>query len=219
MLNKIIKTIDNSERELTLEIGSNSDLILENTITNNLVWTIENFKTNKKGKLTFPTKFSMVDSILNLNNNGNIIVRMSVNPEEIIRNVEFGTSPLLKRIEAINKLAEAGYGIGIIIAPVIFIEEWREKYLELIKILENKLSIKAKREIFFEVIFMTYSYVHIKINEEAFPNAIQIFNKDLMTGRGKGKYWYNEKTRKEGEKFFYENLNKYFPNNKIAYIV
>lgn len=219
MLNKIIKTIDNSERELTLEIGSNSDLILENTITNNLIWTIENFKTNKKGKLTFPTKFSMVDSILNLNHNGNVIVRMSVNPEEIIRNVEFGTSPLLKRIEAINKLAEAGYGIGIIIAPVIFIEEWREIYLELIKILENKLSIKAKKEMFFEVIFMTYSYVHIKINEEAFPNAIQIFNKDIMTGRGKGKYWYNEKMRKEGEDFFYENLNKYFPSNKIAYIV
>ena len=129
MLNKIIKTIDISERELTLEIGSNSDLILENTITDNLVWTIENFKTNRNGKLTFPTKFGMVDSILNLNHNGNIIVRMSVNPDEIIRNVEFGTSPLMNRIEAINKLAEAGYEIGIIIAPVIFVEDWKEKYL------------------------------------------------------------------------------------------
>ena len=43
MLNKIIKTTKNSEKEITFEIGSNSDLILENTITNNLVWTIENF--------------------------------------------------------------------------------------------------------------------------------------------------------------------------------
>ena len=40
---------EKSEKELTLEIGSNSDLILENTITNNLVWTIENFKKSKKG--------------------------------------------------------------------------------------------------------------------------------------------------------------------------
>lgn len=219
MLEKIIKTIDKSEKELVLEIGSNSDLILENTITNNLVWTIENFQTKKKGKLTFPTKFGMVDSILNLKHKGNIIARMSVNPEDIIKQVEFGTSPLDKRIEAINKLSEAGYEVGIIVAPVIFVENWKNKYLELIKKLESQLSEKAKRNIFFEVIFMTYSYVHMKINEEAFENSIQIFDKELMTGRGKGKYWYKEKIRQEGTKFFNENLTKYFPNNKIAYIV
>ena len=33
MLQKIIKTSNQSERELTFEIGSNSDLILENEIT------------------------------------------------------------------------------------------------------------------------------------------------------------------------------------------
>ena len=44
MLDKIIKTAQKSDKTLTFEIGSNSDLILENTITNNLPWTIENFK-------------------------------------------------------------------------------------------------------------------------------------------------------------------------------
>ena len=43
MMEKIIKTSEKSEKELTFEIGSNSDLILENTITNNLPWTIEKF--------------------------------------------------------------------------------------------------------------------------------------------------------------------------------
>ena len=37
MLEKIIKTSENSEKELTFEIGSNSDLILENTITNKVI--------------------------------------------------------------------------------------------------------------------------------------------------------------------------------------
>ena len=40
MLEKIIKVANKSEKELTFEIGSNSDLILENTITGNLPWTI-----------------------------------------------------------------------------------------------------------------------------------------------------------------------------------
>ena len=113
MLEKIIKVAKQSEKQLTFEIGSNSDLILENTITGNLVWTIENFANTEKGLLTLPTKFEMVDSILPLNHNGKIIIRMSVNPAEIINKVEFGTSRLKGRIEAINKLVEAGYKICI----------------------------------------------------------------------------------------------------------
>ena len=219
MLDKIIKTAEKSDKDLTFEIGSNSDLVLENTITNNLVWTINNFKDTNKGKLTFPTKFDMVDDLLTLEHKGKIIVRMSVNSEEIIDKVEFGTSRLEERINAINKLKDAGYEIGILIAPVIFLENWRELYLELIKKLEAELSNEVKKDVFFEVIFMTYSYIHTKINEEAFPNAINLYNKDIMTGRGKGKYWYKEEIRKQGEEFFRENLKKYFKNNKIIYIV
>lgn len=218
MLDKIIKVSNKSEKNLTFEIGSNSDLILENTITGNLVWTIENFN-SERGMLTFPTKFDMVDDILSLNHQGKIIIRMSVNPEEIINNVEFGTSRLKGRIQAINKLKEAGYKVGILIAPVIFVDNWKELYLGLIQRLNKELSEKAKKDIFFEVIFMTYSYVHTKINEEAFPNAINLYNKEIMTGRGKGKYWYKEEIRKEGEKFFREQLKTYFPSNEIIYIV
>ncbi|MBP3831941.1 MAG: spore photoproduct lyase [Clostridia bacterium] len=219
MLEKIIKTAEKSDKDLTFEIGSNSDLVLENTITDNLVWTIENFKDSKKGKLTFPTKFDMVEPLLDLDHKGKVIARVSVNPEEIINNVEFGTSRLDGRINAINSLKEAGYEVGILIAPVIFVENWKEVYLELIKTLESRLSTKVKKDVFFEIIFMTYSYVHTKINEEAFPKAINLYNKELMTGRGRGKYWYKAKLREEGERFFIENMKKYFPNNEILYIV
>ena len=219
MLEKIIKTANEADRELTFEIGSNSDLILENSITRNLVWTIENFKECKKGKLTFPTKFDMVDDILELDHKGKIIVRMSVNPDYIINRVEFGTSRLDERIEAINKLGEAGYKVGILIAPVIMVENWKELYLELIKKLESKISNKVKKEASFEIIFMTYSYVHTKINEEAFQNSIKLYNKEIMKGGGRGKYRYKEEYRKEGEIFLREQMKKYFPNNDIEYIV
>ena len=219
MLEKIIKVAQKSERELTFEIGSNSDLILENMITGNLIWTIENFANTKKGFLTLPTKFDMVDSILPLDHKGKIIIRMSVNPSEIINKVEFGTSRLNGRIEAINKLAEAGYKIGILIAPVIFVENWQELYSNLIKELSVKLSDKVKRQAFFEIIFMTYSYVHTKINEEAFPNAINLYDKEIMTGRGNGKYAYRINIRKEAETFLRDKMKKNFPNNKIEYIV
>ncbi len=219
MLEKIIKTSEKSEKELTFEIGSNSDLILENTITGNLPWTIENFKNTKKGFLTFPTKFDMVDDLLNLDHKGKVIIRVSVNPEQIINRVEFGTSRLNGRIEAINKLKQAGYKIGILIAPVILVENWKELYSQLIQTLADKLTEEVKKDVFFEIIFMTYSFVHTKINEEAFPNAINLYNKEIMTGRGKGKYMYKPMVRADAETFIRAQMKKYFPQNTIMYIV
>ena len=107
MLSKIIKKANEADKNLCFEIGSNSDLILENTITNNLVWTIEHFAKSNKGLLTFPTKFSMVEPILDIEGKEKVIIRMSVNPEDIINKVEFGTSRLSERITAINKLAKS----------------------------------------------------------------------------------------------------------------
>ena len=217
MLDKIIKTANESEKELTFEIGSNSDLILENSITGNLKWTIENFAKAEKGYITFPTKFDMVDDILDARGKEKVIIRMSVNPKEIIQKVEMGTSPLEKRVIAINKLREAGYRVGILIAPVIFVDNWEKLYKELVIYLKENLSEKVKQDVFFEVIFMTYSYIHRKINEEAFPSAINLYNPELMTGRGKGKYTYKQEQRRKGEEFIEKLLEEYFPENKIVY--
>ena len=220
MLEKIIKTANTStDKELTFEIGSNSDLILENTITGNLPWTIQNFSKSKHGFLTFPTKFDMIEPILGIDGIEKVIVRMSVNPEEIINKVEFGTSRLNSRIRAINKLRGAGYKVGILIAPVIFVDNWQKLYSELIQKLADELSESVKKDLFFEIIFMTYSYVHKAINEEAFPNAIKLYNEDLMMMRGRGTYMYKTNLKEEAKEFFKSELEKYFPDNKILYMV
>lgn len=219
MLSKLIKTSNKSGADLTFEIGSNSDLILENTITGNLEWTIEQFGNNEKGYITLPTKFDMVEPLLSLNHKGRTIIRMSLNPQEIIKKVEFGTSSLTNRIKALNRLKEAGYRIGILIAPVVLVENWESLYLQLFKILAETLTQKVKDEVFFEVIFMTYSYVHRMINAEAFPNAIDLYDKNKMTGRGRGRYCYNPIARNEGEEIIRAEIARQFPKNKILYVV
>ena len=57
MLDRLIRKSGKSDRPLTFEIGSNSDLVLENTITDNLTYTISRFAEEGTGSLTFPTKF------------------------------------------------------------------------------------------------------------------------------------------------------------------
>ncbi len=219
MMDKLIKTAQSSEKELTFEIGSNSDLVLENTFTGNLPWTVEQFTSQDRGRLTFPTKFSMVEPLLGLPHKGRVTVRMSVNPQELIRRIEFGTSPLIDRIRALNQLCGDGYPVGLLIAPVILADNWKALYTELLDTLEAELSEKAKATLFIEVIFMTYSYVHRKINEEAFPNAVELYDPSLMTGRGRGKYCYRPELRADGEEFLRCEIARRFPENQIVYVV
>jgi len=219
MLYKIIKTAEEANRDLTFEIGSNSDLVLENTITQNLEWTIQNFAKARKGFITFPTKFDMIQPLLSLGHQGKAIMRMSVNPEEIIRKIELGTSPLKKRIKAINDMCEARYKVGILIAPVVLVENWERLYTELLEQLAAELTEKTKSQLFIEVIFMTYSYVHRAINTEAFPRSPDLFDKSLMTGRGRGKYWYRDEVRFKGEEFLREQIAKKLGGVPIIYVV
>lgn len=159
MLDRLLKKAAVAPVPQTFEIGSNSDLLLENTITDNLIYTIERFAQEGCGHLTFPTKFDMVGPLLGLNHSGKTIFRMSMNPEEIISRIELGTSPLRARIHALNAMAEAGYPVGLLLAPVILLPEWKRLYSRLIEQLADELSQKVKQNGFIEIILMTYSFV------------------------------------------------------------
>jgi len=219
MMEKLLRTANRGEKDLVFEIGSNSDLVLENTITGNLEWTIEQFSRSNQGFITFPTKFDMVDPLLPLNHRGRIIMRMSVNPQEIIRKVELGTSSLEARLKALNSMGEAGYRVGILIAPVVMVDNWQKLYSDLIEQLSAEISPSVRKQMFIEIIFMTYSYVHRAINQEAFPNAMELFDKSLMTGRGRGKYCYRKELRAEGEEFLRDQLAKKLKEIPIVYVV
>ena len=148
---------------------------------------------------------------------GKTIFRMSVNPAEIVRQVELGTSPLEARIRALNEMAAAGYPVGLLVAPVILMPDWRRQYGELMDALADGLSQQVKRTGFVEVILMTYSFVQDAINTEAFPGAAPIFDRALMTGRGRGKYCYRGRARAEAEHFLQEQIREKL-NMPILYL-
>ncbi|HWQ57551.1 MAG TPA: spore photoproduct lyase [Clostridia bacterium] len=218
MMEKLLRRDACAERPETYEIGSNSDLVLENEVTGNLPWTIECFAKAGRGKLTFPTKFDMVEPLLSLDHRGKTIFRMSVNPEETIRKVELGTSPLGARIKALNEMHAVGYPIGILIAPVILTPDWKALYGALVERLADELGEGVKRGGFIEIILMTYSYVHNAINREAFPNAPSPYDPALMIGRGRGKYRYRDEVRREAEAYLRDKLAHCLGGMPILYV-
>lgn len=218
MLDGLLKKDAAAFSPQTFEIGSNSDLVLENMITDNLRYTIERFGREGRGQLTFPTKFDMVGPLLNIDHRGKTIFRMSVNPQDIISRIELGTSPLHSRIKALNDMADAGYPVGLLIAPVILMPDWKRLYSELIEQLADELSEKVRKTGFIEIILMTYSFVQNAINTEAFPGAVQLLTRDSMTGRGRGKYCYRNDIRLVAESFLREKLSQKLETMPILYI-
>ena len=88
IINSVKRKIKQVEEKKIYEIGSTSDMVLENTITGNLKWAIEQFGQLDNATCTFATKFSMIDDLLDANHNGNTQMRISVNPDYIIKKVE-----------------------------------------------------------------------------------------------------------------------------------
>ena len=88
----------------------------------------------------------MVDSLLDLPHKGKVIFRMSVNPQRLISRIELGTSSLEKRIEAVNRMCEAGYPCGLLIAPVMLVDGWKAMYTELLEQLRDGLTEKAQKQ-------------------------------------------------------------------------
>lgn len=218
MMDKLKRAADKYPGSV-FEIGSNSDLVLENTVSGNLIWTILQFSEVDNARITLPTKFSMVDSLLDLPHGGNVTIRMSLNPQEIISHVELGTSRLDDRIDALNKLYTAGYDTGILVAPIIMVDGYREMYERLFATMAEKLLPGIKSSVALELIYMTYGTVTRNINEQAFPNAWPLYNKESMAFCGRSRYGYKKDTKEQASEFFRDRIKHYLPEATIAYIV
>lgn len=219
MINSVKRKIKHVGEKKIYEIGSTSDMVLENTITGNLKWAIEQFGQLENATCTFATKFSMVDDLLDAKHNGNTQMRISVNPDYIIRKVEIGTSKLEDRIDAANKMFHAGYRIGVNIAPIILIDGWQDMYREMLELLANKLDPKLKEQLFFELIFMTYGYANDTINNVALKGVLNVFERDKMCPKGRGKFCYDLDLREDAAIYLKGLIAHHFPEATISYIV
>ncbi|GJE44126.1 SPL family radical SAM protein [Methylobacterium soli] len=82
-------------------------------------------------QLRFTTKFAAVAPLLDLPHRGRTRIRFSVNAAPAAR-FEGGTAPLRARLDAMGAVARAGYPVGLTIAPILPVPDWRAAYAALI---------------------------------------------------------------------------------------
>ena len=138
------------------ELGTNSDLSVDAAVSRNVRETIGLFRELPNAKATFATKFVNRD-LLNYDPCGKTRLRFSLMPSQTSRLIDVRTSPVERRIRAINDFVEAGYEVNVNFGPVILKKGWLEDYAELFGMLDATLSPVAKEQLAAEVIFLTHS--------------------------------------------------------------
>ncbi len=165
------------------------------------------------------TKFTEVDTLLDLNHNGRTTIRFSVNTDKVISSYEHKTPSFEERLAAAVKVKNSGYPLGFIIAPVFIYDGWERDYLNVL----NAIHTSIGTEVIFEVISHRFT-------KRAKENIISIFPKTSLPMEeelrkfkfgqfGYGKYIYKDEELNYYKNFFKENISALFGEKSINYII
>ncbi|KAB3532504.1 spore photoproduct lyase [Alkaliphilus serpentinus] len=203
------------------EAASTGDPLAVEHITGTLADTIEHFGNLEKGRLRVVSKYSNVEPLLNLNHRGHTRFRFSINSSYVIRNYEHNVDNLWDRLRAAEKMVDAGYPIGFIIAPIILHENWREEYSHMLEALYRHIGNKTRGVITFELIQHRFTLSAKNVIEERFPNTnleMDVEKRDRKWGKyGRMKYVYKKNEAEDMKLYITDLIKKFFPQGHIQY--
>ncbi|WP_164669374.1 spore photoproduct lyase [Virgibacillus doumboii] len=208
--------------ELTrFEASCTSDIVGVDHLTHTLKQAIEFFGRSDYGRLRFVTKYEHVDHLLDAEHNGRTRFRFSINDNYVIKYFEPGTSRLNERINAAVKVAEAGYPLGFIVAPIYLHDDWKNGYHEMFEKLKDALPTFAKKDLTFEMIQHRFTKPAKRVIQENYPMTkleLDESKRKWKWGRyGIGKYVYTSEEQEDIKDTLRNYIHQYFPDSKIEY--
>lgn len=205
------------------EGSATSDPLPLEPYTNSLKRTIQFFANNPNGSFRFVSKYSDVDTLLDIDHKGKTEIRFTLNTQKVIDNYENATAAIKLRLGAAKKVAEAEYPLGFIIAPVFIYEGYKEDYKKLLLNLKETLPENLKHTLTFEVISHRYTTRAKNIITQVFPDTTLPMNDEERKYKygqfGYGKYIYDKDTLDDMKAFFKETISNIFPDGFIKYII
>ncbi len=203
----------------SFEVSCYTDPLGLEHLTGSLSECIKYFGTRTDGSLRYVSKFDAVDGLLDLPHNGQTRARASVNAELIGKRLEGGTAPVSARLGAIRKLAQAGYPVGLVIAPIMPIEGWREHYTALFGEIEATLDFPV--DLTFELISHRFTPGSKEVLEGWYPNSsLDLSEENRSVKRNKfggTKFVYTKDTMKTLREFFEAEIAVRFPEAQLLY--
>lgn len=171
--------------------------------------------------LRFTTKFDNVDPLLALPHRGRTRVRLSVNADEVARRFEGGTARLPQRVTALARLAESGYRVGLTIAPIMPIPNWRSAYGNLLRSVADATAHVADLDLTVECITHRFTTTSKDVLTSWYPRTKLDMDEAARTRKfgkyGSAKYVYPKDTMSDLRGWFEAEIAATLPSARLLY--
>src|ERR1700761_8084651 len=172
-------------------------------------------------QLRWTTKFDDVGGFIGLPHHGRTRVRLSVNCRPVTTRVEGGTSRLEDRLTALRRLAQDGYPIGVTIAPIIAVPDWRTHYGELLDAIAAAVGGVPHLDLTAELITHRFTPGSKDVLLGWYPRTkLEMDEASRTRKRGKFgavKYVYPAVTMAELRTWFHDEIAERLPSARILY--
>lgn len=225
--------------QITLFEGSAvSDPLFAEPYTNAVSRAIKYFAHEEHSMFRFVTKLDYVDTLLHIDHGGITRIRYSINTPRLIEKYEPGLPSLEKRLQAVKKLHQAGYPVGLMVAPIFLEAGWKEEYRNLFETVaaagleEAPHCLEKNYAARVEDMDITYEFITHRFTRRARESIEKVFpgcsllehmveeERRFKYGQfGYGKYLYPKEIWEEGRDFFYALASSHFPRAKVEYFV
>lgn len=172
-------------------------------------------------QLRFTTKFDDVAGFVALAHRARTRVRFSVNAKPIAQRFEGGTASLDERLDALATLARAGYPVGLTIAPIMPLPDWRELYDALFDAVATRTDAIAGLDLSVELITHRFTPGSKDVLLEWYPATRLEMDETSRTQKrtkfGSTKYVYRKEVMAELRTFFYARIAARLPRTRVLY--
>jgi spore photoproduct lyase len=216
---------ERSGQPTSFEVSCYTDPLGIEHLTGSLAECIRYFGTRTDGYLRWVSKFDNVETLLDLPHNGHTRCRVSVNAALVSRQLEGGTASVADRLQALRRLAlpraqgGGNYPVGLVIAPIMAIEDWQTHYTQLLDDISTVLDFDCDLTI--ELISHRFTPGSKTVLNQWYPNSkldMDETNRSVKRNKFGGiKYVYDTSTMKELRQFFEQEIARRFPKAEILY--
>ncbi|MDG1906033.1 MAG: hypothetical protein P8I38_10440 [Arenicella sp.] len=139
-IKKIASSHANDEKPTWFFSGYDCDSLAFEPMSQFADFFIEQFEHIPNAVLELRTKSTQIRSLLKRKASDKVVIAASLSPSEVAQAVELGAPAVSKRIDALQKLQEQGWKIGIRFDPVIWHEGYQESYARLAEQMFSQLD-------------------------------------------------------------------------------
>jgi spore photoproduct lyase len=172
-------------------------------------------------QLRWTTKYADVDRFVGLAHAGRTRVRFSINCLPITTRYEGGTARLEDRLAALRTLALDGYPVGLTLAPLMPVPDWREHYAHLLELVAAAVAGVPDLDLTAELITHRFTPGSKQVLLGWYPRTqLEMDEARRSTKRGKFggvKHVYPKDVMRELRTWFERELGERLPQARVLY--